>query len=81
MRNLACGGAHADGPTGGFGGAFYGAMKRCAGCVKLPNWACGTHVDGPTGGFGGAPYWGHETLYWVGENAKLGFRDACGRSH
>eukprot|EP00959_Pyramimonas_sp_CCMP1952_P209448 4381935-Pyramimonas_sp.AAC.1 len=25
--------------------------------------------------------WGHETLYWVGENAKFGVGDACGRSH
>eukprot|EP00959_Pyramimonas_sp_CCMP1952_P249373 5212682-Pyramimonas_sp.AAC.1 len=27
-------GTHAGGPTGGFGGAPYGAAKRCAGWVK-----------------------------------------------
>eukprot|EP00959_Pyramimonas_sp_CCMP1952_P321924 6736176-Pyramimonas_sp.AAC.1 len=50
-------GTHASGPTGGFGGAPYGATKRCTGWVKLPNWACGTHAGGPTRGFRGAPDW------------------------
>eukprot|EP00959_Pyramimonas_sp_CCMP1952_P329648 6901852-Pyramimonas_sp.AAC.1 len=41
MPHWVCG-THADGPTGGFGGASYGAAKRCAGLVKMPNWVCGT---------------------------------------
>eukprot|EP00959_Pyramimonas_sp_CCMP1952_P394560 8267014-Pyramimonas_sp.AAC.1 len=45
----------AGGPTGGLGGAPYGATKRCAGRVKTPNWVWGTHAGGPTGGFGGLP--------------------------
>eukprot|EP00959_Pyramimonas_sp_CCMP1952_P228079 4769244-Pyramimonas_sp.AAC.1 len=40
-------GTHADSPTGGFGGAAYGATKRCTGFQG--------HPDGPTGGFSGAP--------------------------
>eukprot|EP00959_Pyramimonas_sp_CCMP1952_P033345 699621-Pyramimonas_sp.AAC.1 len=32
-------------------------------------------------GFRRNSLWGHETLYWVTENTKLGVRDACGRSH
>eukprot|EP00959_Pyramimonas_sp_CCMP1952_P359692 7531530-Pyramimonas_sp.AAC.2 len=49
-------GTHAGGPTGGFGGARYGATKRCTGLVRMPNWVCGTHADGGTGAFGRAPY-------------------------
>eukprot|EP00959_Pyramimonas_sp_CCMP1952_P075056 1568347-Pyramimonas_sp.AAC.1 len=55
MPNWACG-THADGPTGGFGGAPDGVTKRCTGWVKMPIWASGAHADGPTGGFGGASY-------------------------
>eukprot|EP00959_Pyramimonas_sp_CCMP1952_P158548 3316120-Pyramimonas_sp.AAC.1 len=43
MPNWASG-THADGPTGGFGGAPNGATKRYTGWAKLPNWvwdACG----------------------------------------
>eukprot|EP00959_Pyramimonas_sp_CCMP1952_P073686 1540099-Pyramimonas_sp.AAC.1 len=47
MPNLVFG-THADGLTGGFGGAAYGATKRY--------WVCGTHAGGPTGGFGGTLY-------------------------
>eukprot|EP00959_Pyramimonas_sp_CCMP1952_P042834 896377-Pyramimonas_sp.AAC.1 len=73
---------HADGPTRGFGGAPNWATKRCAGRVTLPKCASGAHADGPAGGFGGASsLWGHGALYWVGENAKVGFCDARGRSH
>eukprot|EP00959_Pyramimonas_sp_CCMP1952_P179700 3757570-Pyramimonas_sp.AAC.1 len=46
---------HADGGTGAFGGAPYGATKRCTGWVKMLNWASGVHADGGTGAFGGAP--------------------------
>eukprot|EP00959_Pyramimonas_sp_CCMP1952_P122429 2559479-Pyramimonas_sp.AAC.1 len=49
-------GAHAGGPTGGFGGAPYWATKCYAGWVEMPNSMWGTHAGGPTGGFGGAPY-------------------------
>eukprot|EP00959_Pyramimonas_sp_CCMP1952_P060627 1266292-Pyramimonas_sp.AAC.1 len=47
MPTLVCG-THAGGPTGGFGGAPYGATKRMRG---VPNWVSRTHADGPTGGF------------------------------
>eukprot|EP00959_Pyramimonas_sp_CCMP1952_P424057 8882401-Pyramimonas_sp.AAC.1 len=58
---------HASGPTGAFGGAPYGATRRCIGW-----WM--TRAGGPIGAFGGAlPLWGHEALYWV-------VGDACGRS-
>eukprot|EP00959_Pyramimonas_sp_CCMP1952_P343704 7199642-Pyramimonas_sp.AAC.2 len=48
MQNRACG-THAGGPSGGFGGALYGATKRMRG---VPHLVSGTHADGPTGGFG-----------------------------
>eukprot|EP00959_Pyramimonas_sp_CCMP1952_P404739 8482257-Pyramimonas_sp.AAC.1 len=49
-------GAHADGPTGVFGGAPNGVTERYTGYVKMLNWLCGTHADGPTVGFGGASH-------------------------
>eukprot|EP00959_Pyramimonas_sp_CCMP1952_P188478 3941824-Pyramimonas_sp.AAC.1 len=58
--------AHADGPTGGFGGAPSGATKRCTVVAD----ACGH----PRWGLGCSSLWGRETLHWVGEHA-------CGRLH
>eukprot|EP00959_Pyramimonas_sp_CCMP1952_P181612 3797143-Pyramimonas_sp.AAC.1 len=55
-------GAHAGGPSGGFGGAPYGVTKRCAGWVRIPQWAWGAHAGGPTGGFGGAPHMGPRSV-------------------
>eukprot|EP00959_Pyramimonas_sp_CCMP1952_P137983 2888166-Pyramimonas_sp.AAC.1 len=55
MPNWVCG-THAGWPTGGFGGARYGAANRCTEWVSMPRWVCGTHAGGPFGGFGGAPY-------------------------
>eukprot|EP00959_Pyramimonas_sp_CCMP1952_P280546 5864241-Pyramimonas_sp.AAC.1 len=60
---------HADGPTGGFGGALYGATKRRS----------GAHADSPTGGFGGALYGATKRRTGWGENAKINFLDACGQ--
>eukprot|EP00959_Pyramimonas_sp_CCMP1952_P127361 2663894-Pyramimonas_sp.AAC.1 len=34
---------------------------------------CGTHAGGPAWWLRWSPLWGHETLYPMGENAKLGF--------
>eukprot|EP00959_Pyramimonas_sp_CCMP1952_P309951 6486161-Pyramimonas_sp.AAC.1 len=42
-------GAHASGPTGGFGGAPYGATRRCTGWVKMPNWVWGSMRAVPLG--------------------------------
>eukprot|EP00959_Pyramimonas_sp_CCMP1952_P131306 2745526-Pyramimonas_sp.AAC.1 len=55
MPHWVCG-AHVGGPIGSFGGAPYGAAKRCVGLVNVPRWVCGTHAGGPIGGFGGAPH-------------------------
>eukprot|EP00959_Pyramimonas_sp_CCMP1952_P448313 9387408-Pyramimonas_sp.AAC.1 len=79
MPNLVWG-THAGGPTGGFGGAPHGATER-TGWVTIPNPVSGTHADGPTGEHRWGSLWGHEALCWVGDNAKLAVRDACGRSH
>eukprot|EP00959_Pyramimonas_sp_CCMP1952_P009017 188107-Pyramimonas_sp.AAC.1 len=47
----------------------------------MPTYTSRTHADSGIGASGGAPLWGHEALDWVSENARLGFRDACGRGH
>eukprot|EP00959_Pyramimonas_sp_CCMP1952_P128762 2692758-Pyramimonas_sp.AAC.1 len=44
---------HADGGTGAFAGAPYGATKRVRG---MPKWVWVTHAGGAFGAFGGAPY-------------------------
>eukprot|EP00959_Pyramimonas_sp_CCMP1952_P379261 7944554-Pyramimonas_sp.AAC.1 len=48
-------GAHAGGPTGGFGGAPCEATKRCAGWVGHAKLGFRKHAGGPTGTFGRVP--------------------------
>ena len=71
-------GRHANPAVGAFGGAPYGATKRCAG------W-CVTHAGSPTGAFGGATggrAWGGARAADVGGARRglfLRFLEAPGR--
>eukprot|EP00959_Pyramimonas_sp_CCMP1952_P261199 5460931-Pyramimonas_sp.AAC.1 len=68
MISWACG-THAGRPTGGFGGAPYGATKRSTGCVECTG-RMRTVPLGPSVGLPMGP-----------PSAVLGVRDACGRKH
>eukprot|EP00959_Pyramimonas_sp_CCMP1952_P119680 2502637-Pyramimonas_sp.AAC.1 len=72
-------GTHADDGTEAFSGVPYRATKFWIGWVKMPQWVFQDACGRSHWGLRWSSLWGHETLHWVGENATLGVRDACGR--